>query len=101
MALSKDAEKYYLDLIDLGYRPYHARDQVLAEFGEDPLGVRRDQEGRDMTDKRSDPIDCPRCGNEGARITGVKPVKIPSKYGGGWDTATCYDCPDCGEFDQT
>ena len=42
MALSTIADEYYLDLIDLGYRPYHARNQVIAMFGEDPMSVRRD-----------------------------------------------------------
>ncbi len=39
--ISTIADDYYLDLIDLGYKPYHARDQVIARFGEDPLSVRR------------------------------------------------------------
>ena len=46
-----------------------------------------------------DIIECPKCKKITAIITGIKPVRIPPRFGGGWDTATVYDCDGCGEFD--
>ena len=41
MAISREADKYYVYLVDLGYKPYHARKMVMDERGEDPMSVRR------------------------------------------------------------
>ena len=41
MTISKETNDYYVYLVDLGDKPYHARKMVIDERGEDPLSVRR------------------------------------------------------------